>query len=59
MGDKEVIVVVELVRILLNSAFTLAEMAKLDQQQVEELFNETYTKLKTLDPNNLPDLEDN
>ena len=57
MGDKEIIAVVEVVRILLDAAFTYAEINKLPKENLQEAWLASYARIDGLDPKNLPEVE--
>ena len=51
-------IVVELVRIALSSAFTLAQMqgSNMDKETLNKLFEEEYLKVLDRNPKDLPDV---
>ena len=57
MSDKEIILAVEVVRVLLDAAFTYAQTKNIAKEKVEEVFLETYSKIEELDPKNLPEVD--
>ena len=56
MTDKEIILAVEVVRVLLNAAFTYAETKKIPKEKVDQVFLETFARIDDLDPKKLPDV---
>ena len=57
MSDRDIIIAVEVVRVLLDAAFTYAEINKLPRADVDRVFLESYARIDGLDPANLPKVE--
>ena len=57
MSDRDIIIAVEVVRVLLDAAFTYAEINKLPKADVDRVFLESYARIDGLDPANLPEVE--
>jgi len=47
---------IEIIRMLVSSAYTLAELGKVDAEQLDKLFQEELAKVKERDPNRLKDV---
>ena len=58
MGDREIIVAVEVLRVLLDAAFTYAEINKIPQEHLEEAWLKSYAKIDEFDPETLPKIGD-
>jgi hypothetical protein len=50
-------IIIELMRLFISSAFTLAELAKLSDEDRERILTEEFAKVKARHPADLPDIK--